>query len=92
MCKVAATELPAVSRLKERLVPGDFLDCYSVTSGLSPRPAAEIITSFPGWAACLLTIRGMVIARIYLATILPLHILIARNVLARVVAAGKNSQ
>lgn len=155
MCKVAATELPAVSRLKERLAPGDFLDCYSVISRLSPRPAAEVITSFPGWAACLLTIRGMVVVpfglsadgpeaenkvgifpiesendheliagfndkhlnfrvsvisdrgriflatwvhthniggRIYLATILPFHILIARNALARVAAAGKNIQ
>lgn len=37
--------LPDVSALQARRVPGDFLDCYSVASDLSPREAAEIITA-----------------------------------------------
>lgn len=52
--------LPAVSALHSQREPGDFLDCYSVTSGMSPRHAAEIITAFPSWARFLLVIRGLV--------------------------------
>ena len=40
----------------------DFLDCYSVTSALPPRHAAEIITQFPEWAGFLLGIRRLVTA------------------------------
>ena len=54
---VTATSLPAESRLHDRIGSGDFLDCYSVASDLSPRRAAEIITDFPGWARFLLLIR-----------------------------------
>lgn len=142
--------LPAVSALHDQRVPGDFLDCYSVTSNLAPRHAAEIITAFPKWAGFLLVIRGLVTApfglsqdvpeaadklgpfpvqsetqteviagfddkhlnflvsvlshegqislatwvaphnmggRIYLAAIMPFHIAIARNALARVAQA-----
>jgi len=145
--KVSATALPKESLLHDRVAPKDFLDCYSVASGLSPRQAAEIITDFPGWARFLLTIRRAITApfglsndgpvaidkvgifpvesetnqeliagfndrhlnfrvsvisrnghvflatwvhphniggKLYLATILPFHILIARNALARV--------
>lgn len=150
MTKVRATTLPRCSELYERVTPGDFLDCYSVISGQSPRQAAEIITDFPGWARLLLHLRRIVTApfglsndgpsaedkigafpvevdndqeliagfndrhlnfritvlaqdgrvylatwvrphnvggHLYLGTILPFHILIARDALARVVAA-----
>ena len=154
MSKVASTELPARSLLKERIASKDFLDCYSVTSSLAPRRAAEIITEFPEWAGFLLGIRRIVTApfglladgpeaedklgpfpvefendheliagfddkhldfrvsvisqsgkvylatwvhphniggKIYLATIMPFHILISRNALGRVAAAEQNS-
>ena len=144
---VAATDLPAESRLHVRVAPGDFLDCYVVSSDLSPRAAADIITEFPGWARWLMHVRRILTApfglmndgpvakdkvgifpveseddreliagfndrhlnfrvsvvsrdgqvflatwvhphnlggRLYLRTILPFHIMIARNALARV--------
>ena len=147
---VHKTTLPATSALHARRVPGDFLDCYSVASDMHPRDAANIITTFPGWAQVLLQIRRVVTApfgldndgpeandkigifpvetendqeliagfddkhlnfrvsvlshegqislatwvaphniggRIYLAAIMPFHILIARNALARVARA-----
>lgn len=62
MFNVTSTELPSLSRLNERLKSNDFVDCYSVVSDLSPRKAAEIITSFPGWAKLLLHIRGVLVS------------------------------
>ncbi|MCK0097375.1 DUF2867 domain-containing protein [Yoonia sp. F2084L] len=142
--------LPQASALHRLRVPGDFLDCYSVASDMHPRDAANIITTFPGWAQFLLVIRRIVTApfgldndgpevadkvgifpvesetpqeliagfddkhlnfrvsvlsddgnislatwvaphniggRIYLAAIMPFHIAIARNALARVARA-----
>lgn len=55
---VIATELPPHSALHERIRERDFIDCYRVASALSPRQAAEIITSFPSWAGLLLAIRN----------------------------------
>ncbi|MDF1790880.1 MAG: DUF2867 domain-containing protein [Thalassobaculaceae bacterium] len=51
------TQLPADSRLHDRVGPDDFLDCYSVRADFEPRPAAEIIVQFPGWARALLKVR-----------------------------------
>ena len=59
---VAATDLPAESRLHNRVAPGDFLDCYVVSSDLSPRRAANIITELPGWARLLLHVRRVLTA------------------------------
>lgn len=150
--RVSATSLPLVSALHARVGQGDFLDCFSVASEMSPRRAAEIITSFPGWARVLLLIRRVITApfglsqdgpdardkvgpfpveldtetemiagfddkhlefrvsvlrhdgrlslatwvhphnifgRAYLAAILPFHIMVARNALARVAAAQR---
>lgn len=144
---VKRSELSARSLLHKRYKDGDFLDCFSVESELSPRRAAEIITAFPAWAMALLKLRGLLVApfglsakgpdaanklgifpvehdgeteviagfddrhldfrvsvlsenghislatwvhrhnlggRLYLAVILPFHILITRNALARV--------
>lgn len=153
MCtgNVTATDLPAESLLHDRVASKDFLDCYRVPSKLPPRQAADIITSFPGWARFLLHIRRFLTTPfglsndgpdaadkvgifpveiensreliagfndrhldfrvsvlsqdgqvhlatwvhphniggwLYLRTILPFHILIARNALARVHAQG----
>lgn len=62
MGNVIATTLPAHSLLHQRVSSDDFLDCYAVTSTLPPRAAAEIITTFPGWARFLLQIRALVTA------------------------------
>ncbi len=59
---VTATALPEESLLHDRVASQDFLDCYSVASDLPPRRAAEIITSFPGWARFLLLIRRVLTA------------------------------
>ena len=55
--KVSETSLPKNSRLHERISDGDFVDCYRVSSNLSPRQAGNIITNFPGWAQFLLSVR-----------------------------------
>jgi len=57
MSRVVAAELPPFSALHKRMSAGDFLDCYSVGSSLSPRSAAQIVTTFPGWTRGLLAIR-----------------------------------
>lgn len=58
--EVQATILPAGSVLHDRVSPGDFLDCFSVVSDMTPRRAADIITDFPGWARLLLRVRRLV--------------------------------
>lgn len=62
MSKVMAVDLPGQSQLWRRVENKDFLDCYCVEATMSPREAAQVITSFPGWAQFLLTIRRMVTA------------------------------
>lgn len=66
--KVVASELPAGSSLHDRVSTTDFLDCFSVSSNLSSRHAAEIITDFPGWARFLLHIRRVLTAPFGLST------------------------
>lgn len=147
---VISTSLPDYSALTRRRENDDFLDCYSVASGMPPRQAAAIIVDFPGWVRALLRLRRIATVpfgldndgpdvadkigpfpvehddgreliagfddrhldfrvsvmsdggrvslatwvhphnfggRLYLAAILPFHILIARNALARVARA-----
>lgn len=60
MSRVFATDLPSFSGLHQHVGAGDFLDCYAVESSLPPRPAAQIVTSFPAWARGLLVIRRIV--------------------------------
>ena len=61
MAHVFSGELPRQSALYERMIPSDFLDCYSVESTLSPRHAAEIITDFPKWAQRLVNLRNAIV-------------------------------
>jgi hypothetical protein len=56
---VSAAPLPPFSALQARLLPGDFIDCYSVVADLPPRRAAEIITRFPAWVRILMLLRGL---------------------------------
>jgi len=152
--RITAIELPGESALQTRVKQDDFLDCYSVSSNLPARAAAEIIVTFPGWVRGLQLIRTVVTlpfglsqvgpaaddkigpfpvelnanteviagfndkhlefrvsvmsqdgqvslatwvhphnlgGRIYLAAIMPFHILVVRNALARVGQAGHGS-
>ena len=59
---VAETDLPAFSRLHALMQKDDFVDCYRVRSAMPPRPAADVIADFPGWAKFLLVIRKAVTA------------------------------
>ncbi|PID61372.1 MAG: hypothetical protein CSB44_07420 [Gammaproteobacteria bacterium] len=58
---VRRCELPSGSRLHDRVGKGDFLDCFSVQAGASPRQAAELIAAFPGWAGLLLELRRIAV-------------------------------
>ena len=58
--KVQMTDLPQNSHLQNRLSATDFIDCYTTTSSLSPREAADIITTFPGWAQNLVALRRII--------------------------------
>ncbi|MFK7853578.1 MAG: DUF2867 domain-containing protein [Granulosicoccus sp.] len=60
MKKVTTSSLPPESLLTQRITANDFVDCYTVKSDMSPRQAANIITSFPGWVRFLLQVRGIV--------------------------------
>ncbi|MBL9048324.1 MAG: DUF2867 domain-containing protein, partial [Tabrizicola sp.] len=53
--------LPPASALWTLHRPGDFLDCYSVASTLSPREAAEKGLALPRWAAGLLALRNTLV-------------------------------
>jgi hypothetical protein len=53
--------LPAASSLWSLHQPGDFLDCYSVPSTLSPREAAQRGLTLPGWADALLRLRNALV-------------------------------
>lgn len=53
--------LPRASSLWTLHRPGDFLDCYSVPSTLSPREAATRGLTLPGWAGALLKLRNTIV-------------------------------
>ena len=53
--------LPAASSLWSLHRTGDFLDCYSVASSLSPREAATRGLSLPRWAGALLRLRNALV-------------------------------
>lgn len=57
---VSKTSLPVESGLNARRAKGDFLDCFSVSSDLAARQAAEIITAFPVWVQVLLRLRNVI--------------------------------
>lgn len=53
--------LPRASSLWSLHLPGDFIDCYSVPSTLSPTEAARRGLALPGWAAALLRLRNTLV-------------------------------
>jgi hypothetical protein len=58
---ICTDTLPPASALWSLHRPGDFLDCYSVASTLSPREAAERGLTLPRWAAALLALRNTLV-------------------------------
>ena len=61
MARVRTDTLPRTSSLWSQHQPGDFLDCYSVASTLSPRDAAAKGLALPGWAQALLGLRNALV-------------------------------
>jgi hypothetical protein len=61
MSKVRTDSLPLASALWSLHQPGDFLDCYSVASTLSPREAMQKGLTLPGWADALLRLRNTLV-------------------------------
>jgi hypothetical protein len=61
MAPVRTDTLPPASTLWSMHQTGDFIDCYSVASTLSPREAAERGLSLPGWARSLLGLRNALV-------------------------------
>ena len=61
MAEIRKDSLPAASHLWALHRPGDFLDCYSVESGLTPQEAAAKGLALPGWARSLLRLRNALV-------------------------------
>ena len=61
MTTIRTDTLPRTSSLWSLHRPDDFLDCYSVTSPLSPRDAVAKGLALPGWAAALLRLRNTLV-------------------------------
>ena len=61
MPAIRTDTLPRASSLWSLHQPGDFLDCYSVASTLSPAEAARQGLALPGWAASLLKLRNTLV-------------------------------
>lgn len=68
MPKVIADTLPDASSLWSLHQTGDFLDCYSASSPLSPREAAARGLALPRWAAALLRLRNALVRPFSLKT------------------------
>ncbi|WP_066705596.1 DUF2867 domain-containing protein [Celeribacter ethanolicus] len=68
MAQVQHTPLPATSRLWSKVLPDDFIDGYAVESKLSPREAANIGLTMPGWADALLNLRNRIVKPLGLKT------------------------
>lgn len=61
MKKFRSDTLPPDSALWLHHRPGDFLECYSTESSLSPREAALKGLALPGWAKALLALRNTIV-------------------------------
>lgn len=69
--QIRTDPLPSASSLWSLHRPGDFLDCYSVESPLSPRAAAERGLQMPRWARALLALRHALVRPFGLQTAAP---------------------
>ncbi|WP_460274875.1 DUF2867 domain-containing protein [Celeribacter sp. ULVN23_4] len=68
MAQVQHIPLPSTSHLWTKVLPGDFIDGYAVNSALSPREAANIGLTMPGWADALLRLRNWIVKPLGLKT------------------------
>jgi hypothetical protein len=68
MPQIQTDTLPPASSLWSLHQPGDFLDCYSVASTLSPHAAAIRGLALPGWAMALLRLRNTLVRPLGLKT------------------------
>ncbi|MCG7574300.1 DUF2867 domain-containing protein [Phaeobacter sp. CNT1-3] len=65
---IMQTKLPAQSALWQHHKAGDFMDCYSCPSDMTPQAAAKQALSLPGWAQSLLKLRNMLVKPLGLKT------------------------
>lgn len=68
MPPVEKTPLPQGARLWSQVGPDDFLDGYAVASHLSPRAAADLAFSLPGWVQALMQLRNRLVLPLGLKT------------------------
>ncbi|WP_321363992.1 DUF2867 domain-containing protein [uncultured Celeribacter sp.] len=68
MAQVQHIPLPSTSRLWAKVQSDDFIDGYAVKSALSPREAANIGLTMPGWADALLNLRNRIVKPLGLKT------------------------
>ncbi|MGR3759858.1 DUF2867 domain-containing protein [Roseobacteraceae bacterium NS-SX3] len=68
MNRIERIPLPRASRLWPLVQPGDFIDGYAVVSPLSPREAADVGLTMPGWARALLALRNRMVKPLGLKT------------------------
>jgi len=68
MVQVHKRPLPTQSRLWSHVTQGAFIAGYAVESALSPRDAAKIGLSMPGWADALLALRNRIVTPFGLKT------------------------
>ncbi len=61
MTDLRTDTLPRASSLWSLHQPGDFIDCYSVESRLTPQEAARRGLALPGWARALLALRNALV-------------------------------
>ncbi|WP_395541989.1 DUF2867 domain-containing protein [Neotabrizicola sp. sgz301269] len=71
MAQARADQLPHTSTLWAHHRAGDFLDCYSVESALTPQDAATRGLSMPAWARGLLCLRNALVRPLGLTTEAP---------------------
>jgi hypothetical protein len=68
MSRIQKIPLPQSARLWLQVRPEDFIDGYAVASDLSPRDAADLGLSLPGWAQALLDLRNRLVRPLGLKT------------------------
>jgi hypothetical protein len=68
MPQVRTDILPETSSLWFSHQPGDFIDCYSIESSLTPQEAAMRGLDLPGWVLALVALRNRLVGPLGLKT------------------------
>ncbi len=61
MTRFRPSILPPHAEIYERILPGDFLDCYSCETDLDVQDAAARAMELPRWADCLMRLRNVLV-------------------------------